>query len=61
MDGDVENVIAYLSAKQYADPSFFYKIDVDDENRLNRLFWSDLESQRDYEYFGDVLIFDTTY
>ncbi|KAI5654607.1 hypothetical protein M9H77_31794 [Catharanthus roseus] len=49
MDGDVENVIAYLSAKQYADPSFFYKIDVDDENRLNRLFWSDSQSHRDYE------------
>ncbi|KAL7234795.1 hypothetical protein ACSBR1_018284 [Camellia fascicularis] len=40
---------------------FYYKYDVDEENRLNNLFWIDGGSRTDYLCFGDVLMFDTTY
>lgn len=60
-DGDAEGALGYLSAKALDDPLFFYKYDVDDENRLDKLFWADSRSRMDYDAFGDVLVFDTTY
>ncbi|KAL4593859.1 hypothetical protein ACB092_M009000 [Castanea dentata] len=50
-DGDAE----------YMDSSFFYRYTVDKESRLANLFWTDSQSRLDYECFGDVLAFDTTY
>ena len=60
-DGDVECVLAYLQAKADMDSSFFYRYTVDKESRLANLFWTDSQSRLDYECFGDVLAFDTTY
>ncbi|XP_028091452.1 protein FAR1-RELATED SEQUENCE 5-like [Camellia sinensis] len=61
VDGDAEGALAYLCGKEEQDPMFYYKYDVDEENRLNNLFWTDGGSRTDYLYFGDVLMFDTTY
>ena len=61
MDGDAEAALAYFCAKVDTDPLFFYKYDVDADNRLDKLFWSDSKSRMDYAAFGDVLAFDTTY
>ena len=43
------------------DPSFYYKYNVDEDNRLANLFWVDFTSRLDYTCLGDVLSFDTTY
>ena len=40
---------------------FFYAIQVDDENRMTNPFWRDGRSRIDYNSFGDVICFDTTY
>ncbi|RVW73011.1 Protein FAR1-related sequence 5 [Vitis vinifera] len=40
-DGDVEGVLAYLCGKSEMDPSFYYKYNVDEDNRLANLFWAD--------------------
>ncbi|KAL7249830.1 hypothetical protein ACSBR1_011915 [Camellia fascicularis] len=40
---------------------FYYKYHVDEENRLNNLFWTHGGSQTDYLCFGDVLMLNTTY
>ncbi|KAL7204858.1 hypothetical protein ACSBR2_017883 [Camellia fascicularis] len=61
VDGDAEGALAYLCGKEEQDPMFYYKYDVDEENRLNNLFWTDGGSRTDYLCFGDVLMFDTTY
>ncbi|KAF7150027.1 hypothetical protein RHSIM_Rhsim02G0127400 [Rhododendron simsii] len=37
------------------------KYKVDEEDRLETLFWADGKSRMDYATFGDVLVFDTTY
>ncbi|KAG5531304.1 hypothetical protein RHGRI_026050 [Rhododendron griersonianum] len=47
--------------RKWADPLFFFKYTVDEDNRLGKLFWADSKSRMDYAAFGDVLIFDTTY
>ncbi|XP_042992118.1 protein FAR1-RELATED SEQUENCE 6-like [Carya illinoinensis] len=40
---------------------FVSVMDVDDEGRLRNVFWADARSRATYEYFGDVVTFDTTY
>ncbi|XP_028108168.1 protein FAR1-RELATED SEQUENCE 5-like [Camellia sinensis] len=60
-EGDAEGALGYLSAKLDADPLFFFKYNVDKENRLDKIFWADCRSRMDYAAFGDVLVFDTTY
>ena len=60
-DGDAECALAYLQAKENMDSSFFYRYTVDKESRLANLFWTDSQSRLDYECFGDLLAFDTTY
>lgn len=36
-------------------------VDVDEEGRLNCVFWCDAISRRSYIYFSDVIILDATY
>jgi hypothetical protein len=36
-------------------------IDMDDDSRLQNVFWANTRSRASYEYFGDVITFDTTY
>ncbi|KAL3016462.1 hypothetical protein AAZX31_06G214500 [Glycine max] len=43
------------------EPMMYVSCTADEESRLQRLFWSDTESQLLYQVFGDVLAFDATY
>ncbi|XP_042969099.1 protein FAR-RED IMPAIRED RESPONSE 1-like [Carya illinoinensis] len=36
-------------------------MDLDDNGRLKNVFWADAHSRASYEYFGDVVTFDTIY
>ncbi|KAK9987073.1 hypothetical protein SO802_032024 [Lithocarpus litseifolius] len=58
---DVQELINCIKRLQLEDPSFFYTWEVDDEKRLTNFFCLDSRSKIDYEYFGDVLILDTTF
>ena len=60
-DGDAECALVYLAGKADNDSLFYYRYNVDDENKLSRLFWTDSISRHEYRYFGDVLAFDATY
>ena len=40
---------------------FFFSVQVDQENRMANFFWRDGRSKLDYDCFGDVFDFDTTY
>ncbi|XP_016195556.1 protein FAR-RED ELONGATED HYPOCOTYL 3-like [Arachis ipaensis] len=42
-------------------PNFFYAIDVDDANKFKSALWVDARCRDSYEYYGDVVSFDTTY
>lgn len=39
----------------------FVSYTIDECQRLQHLFWFDIESQLNYEVFGDVLSFDAMY
>ncbi|KAI8559429.1 hypothetical protein RHMOL_Rhmol04G0173100 [Rhododendron molle] len=40
---------------------FYYTIETDDEGRMTHYFWADATARKSYKYFGDVVVFDTTY
>ncbi|XP_021757130.1 protein FAR1-RELATED SEQUENCE 5-like [Chenopodium quinoa] len=59
--GDTGGVLEYLKRKQTDDPKFFYAIQVDVDDLITNIFWPDARMMADYDYFGDVVCFDTTY
>ena len=58
---DAQNVIELLRNRAKTDPEFYYRPMFDEESRLCGLFWTDEIMKEDYNLFGDVLVFDTTY
>ncbi|MED6121955.1 hypothetical protein PIB30_117136 [Stylosanthes scabra] len=60
-DGDAEAAIAYLEGKTEADPMAMAVYNMTEDGMLGNLFWADGRSRLDYQYFGDVLAFDSTY
>jgi hypothetical protein len=58
---DSRAALAFLRSLKIDDPAMFLRNTVDEEGRLEHLFWSDGRSQLDYSLFGDVLAFDATY
>ncbi|CAL1387494.1 unnamed protein product [Linum trigynum] len=59
--GDGQEIMDYFRKAQSEDPSFFYSVQLDDDDFVLNMFWADGRSIIDYKYFGDVLCFDTTY
>ncbi|XP_025675870.1 protein FAR1-RELATED SEQUENCE 5-like [Arachis hypogaea] len=60
-DGDVATTISYLEGKTNADMITVARYTRTEDNRLGSLFWVDGEMMSDYQVFGDVLAFDSTY
>ncbi|KAF5442587.1 hypothetical protein F2P56_035228 [Juglans regia] len=59
--GGGEALTEYFKRMRLQNDGFVYVIDVDEELRLRNVFWADARSRAAYEYFGDVITFDTTY
>ncbi|CAN1322213.1 Protein FAR1-RELATED SEQUENCE 5, partial [Linum perenne] len=60
-EGDAATTLAYLKSKTNGDMDFFMEYTVDEDRMLEKVFWADSSSIADFEAFGDVLMFDTTY
>lgn len=58
---DAQFFIDNLRRKQEVDPSFYFAYEMDDDNSLKHVFWSNTVGRNSYSLFGDVLVFDTTY
>ncbi|KAK8935717.1 Protein FAR1-RELATED SEQUENCE 7 [Platanthera zijinensis] len=59
--GDAMSLSNILRERQSEDNMFSYDIQTDEMNRLISFFWIDGRSKIDYDCFGAVIIFDTTY
>ncbi|KEH26293.1 FAR1 DNA-binding domain protein [Medicago truncatula] len=59
--GDAQSLINHLQNRQAQDAMFYYSVQLDQESRLTNVFWRDGKSKVDYDCFGDVVVFDTTY
>ncbi|KAF1868384.1 hypothetical protein Lal_00008191 [Lupinus albus] len=60
-NGDVESALQYLKEQSKSDSAMYWRHSVDEECKLQQLFWADGCSIFDYSIFGDVLAFDVTY
>ncbi|KAF8034470.1 hypothetical protein BT93_C0701 [Corymbia citriodora subsp. variegata] len=58
---DWQTLLNHFTCMQMQNPMFFYALQVDQDGRLTNVFWRDSLSKFDYDCFGDVVIFDTTY
>ncbi|KAF7152920.1 hypothetical protein RHSIM_Rhsim01G0113700 [Rhododendron simsii] len=62
VDGHDANMLKDLfETEKEKNTGFTYIIEEDDEHRLIHCFWADATCRKSYEYFGDVVVFDTTY
>ncbi|CAL8155223.1 unnamed protein product [Prunus armeniaca] len=52
---------AQMLSEQAKNESFFFMIEANDDDRLKHCFWADPTSRRAYKFYGDVVVFDTTY
>ena len=59
--GDAQSILTYFRKKQAENRTFFYAIQCDESGSIVNFFWVDSRSRMAYHYFGDVVIFDTTY
>ncbi|KAK1414750.1 hypothetical protein QVD17_30501 [Tagetes erecta] len=58
---DAEMMVGNLMKKKEHLPEFSCEYFTDDESCLVGLFWSNGESKRNYQVFGDIMSFDATY
>ncbi|OQU88877.1 hypothetical protein SORBI_3002G112850, partial [Sorghum bicolor] len=59
---DMQETLDYFRALKEEDPEFFYKIKLDDNHRVENLFWVDSATRCAYkEAYNDCVSFDATY
>ncbi|XP_019192714.1 PREDICTED: protein FAR1-RELATED SEQUENCE 5-like [Ipomoea nil] len=62
LDGtDSNSLIEIFRRRQSTESDFFFDFELDLDARLCSFFWRDGQMRRDYEMFGDFLVYDTTY
>ncbi|KAL8518918.1 hypothetical protein ACS0TY_010032 [Phlomoides rotata] len=59
--GDTVTLIDMIQDQAEEESDIFYKVKIDDERRLAHIFWRDSMMKEDYDIYGDVMVFDTTY
>ncbi len=61
LGSDADHVIKYMQARQKDDMEFYFEYETNATSHWKRLFWSDPQSQINYDAFVDVVLFDSTY
>ncbi|KAK4416826.1 protein FAR1-RELATED SEQUENCE 5 [Sesamum alatum] len=59
--GDAQNLVRHFKGKANTEPGFYFDIQFNQEGRIANVFWRDNQSRIDYDCFGDLVIFKTTY
>ncbi|KNA14393.1 hypothetical protein SOVF_107850 isoform A [Spinacia oleracea] len=59
MSDGVQHVLGYLKLMHFENPNFYYAIRGDPS--ASNVFWIDAASRSNYTYFGDTIVFDTSY
>ncbi|XP_058219912.1 protein FAR1-RELATED SEQUENCE 5-like [Rhododendron vialii] len=58
---DVNMLYEHFENEQQKNPGFRFTFERDDKDRMTHCFRADATSRKSYQYFGDVVVFDTTY
>ncbi|KAH6803005.1 hypothetical protein C2S51_034451 [Perilla frutescens var. frutescens] len=59
--GDAQRLIDILYEEGAEDDNFFCRFKLDVDGRLSNVFWRDSMMCEDYQMYGDMVVFDTTY
>lgn len=51
----------YIEKLQFENPGFIYKMQIDADDTIRSIFWTDARSRLDYKLYGEIISFDTTY
>ena len=61
-EGDMTQVLNYFQEQKEKDPDFYSRVKLDEEERVENIFWVDGPARRAYaETYDDCLSFDATY
>lgn len=58
---DADMLNEHFILEQEKNPAFTFTIKADNENKVTHCFWADATCRRAYQFYGDVVVFDTTY
>ncbi|RYR29231.1 hypothetical protein Ahy_B01g053583 isoform A [Arachis hypogaea] len=58
---DAKEFGKYLLRMKEKNHNFFFELNLEADHSIKNTFWADARSRAAYEYFGDVVSFDTTY
>jgi len=58
---DINKSLELFRQMMQKDPGFMYSVDSDEDDRIKTIMWTSTRSRLQYEHFGDVVMFDTTY
>lgn len=59
-EGEAGRLLRHFQRQHFENPSFFYSVQLDIDDKVSNIFWADDNMVADYEYFGDVVCLDTT-
>ncbi|XP_015932796.1 protein FAR1-RELATED SEQUENCE 6-like [Arachis duranensis] len=58
---DVKEMLNYFIRMKELNPNYFYAVNLNEDNKFTSAVWVDARCRASYEYYGDVVSFDTTY
>ncbi|RYQ88312.1 hypothetical protein Ahy_B09g095574 isoform B [Arachis hypogaea] len=58
---DAKEFGKYLLRMKEKNQNFFFELQLEEDQSIKLAFWADARSRAAFEYFGDVISFDTTY
>ncbi|GAV72490.1 FAR1 domain-containing protein/MULE domain-containing protein [Cephalotus follicularis] len=58
--GEAGHLLHYFQRQHFENPSFFYALQLDIDDKVSNIFWADDDMVVDYDLFGDVVCLDTT-
>ena len=58
---DLQDTLAYFQEQKAKDSDFYWKIKLDEDEKVENIYWIDGAARRAYKLYNDCLSFDTTY
>jgi hypothetical protein len=58
---DAQSLVNHFKQKANGEKIFYWDLDLDDKGRIDNFFWRDGRCQVNFDYFGDIVVVDTTY
>ncbi|KAL7108430.1 hypothetical protein ACP275_06G111700 [Erythranthe tilingii] len=59
-EGDAASLMYYFHRQHFLNPSFFYSVQLDADDKVSNIFWADDNMIMEYGHFGDVICLDTS-